>query len=141
MAETPCGKCNRVFVEDNDPRFKSRCRTCKRMALPRPKHRNPSQYKDMNLRNRYGVTLAQFEFLLDSQENACAICGMELNADLSYKGHQAKPVVDHCHSTGNVRGILCNGCNLIIGHAKDCIDRLSQAIVYLKERGATEIER
>lgn len=92
--------------------------------------------RDMNLRSRYGVTLAQFQFLLDTQDYSCAICGMELNAEVSYKGHIGKPVVDHCHTSGDVRGILCNGCNLIIGHAKDDIDRLNRAIVYLKERSA-----
>lgn len=141
MTGTQCGSCQRKFVSEDDSRFKSRCRTCKRIALPKPKVRTPSHHKDMNLRNRYGVTLAQFEFLLDSQEYACAICGMELNADLAYKGQSTKPIVDHCHETGDVRGILCNGCNLIIGHAKDDIDRLSRAIVYLQERSTQETEQ
>lgn len=141
MTGTQCGSCQRKFVSEDDPRFKSRCRTCNRLALPKPKVRTSYDNKDMNLRKRYGVTLAQFEFLLDSQENACAICGMELNADLAYKGQSTKPIVDHCHETGDVRGILCNGCNLIIGHAKDSIDRLRRAIVYLQERNSEETER
>lgn len=137
MVETPCGKCNRKLVADDDTRFKSRCRTCKRMALPERKRRATTAQRDYNLRTRYGVTLEQFYFLLDTQEYSCAICGIELIDEISYKGHNGKPVVDHCHDSGNVRGILCNGCNLIIGHAKDDIDRLKRAIVYLEERGAT----
>lgn len=135
MVETPCGSCKRKLVAEDDPRFKSRCKTCKRFALPERKPRPAYKRREHNLRRRYGVTLEQFEFLLDTQENSCAICGMEFNAELSYRGHDGKPVVDHCHDTGNVRGILCNSCNLIIGHAKDDIGRLEQAIVYLKDRG------
>lgn len=140
MAETPCDSCHRKIVDEDDPRFKSRCKKCKRMALPN-RRVPPHKQRDINMRKRYGVTTEHFEFLLESQDNSCAICGMELNADLSYKGRETKPVVDHCHNTGDVRGILCNSCNLIIGHAKDDIDRLSRAIVYLKERGSSETER
>ena len=42
--------------------------------------------------------------------------------------------LDHCHKTGIARGILCSGCNLALGHAKDDIKRLEGLIVYLKDR-------
>ena len=138
---TKCGSCQRELVDETDSRSKARCKTCGLLAIQRRERYCSVRQRDRNLRKRYGVTADQFSFLLDSQGNSCAICGMELNTDLSYKGRETKPVVDHCHGTGNVRGILCNGCNLIIGHAKDNIDRLRRAIVYLQERSSPETER
>jgi hypothetical protein len=40
--------------------------------------------------------------------------------------------VDHCHTTGAVRGILCHHCNLLLGHAKDAEDTLLSAVTYLR---------
>ena len=51
----------------------------------------------------------------------CPICGSE------------EPlVVDHDHSTQEVRGLICNNCNLVLGHAKDNIETLQNAIAYLQ---------
>jgi hypothetical protein len=59
------------------------------------------------------------------QGGLCIIC----------KTHNAE-VVDHCHSTGVVRGILCKQCNSLLGYAYDNTSILKEAIVYLElERG------
>lgn len=42
--------------------------------------------------------------------------------------------VDHDHETGLIRGLLCHHCNTLLGHAKDSVDVLEAAIVYLKSR-------
>jgi hypothetical protein len=54
------------------------------------------------LMQRYGLTVEQRDRMLAQQGGLCAICAKP----------PAKPVVDHCHGTGTVRGILCHGCNL-----------------------------
>lgn len=46
--------------------------------------------------------------------------------------HKMKLVVDHCHVTGKVRGLLCHNCNRALGLLKDSVDNLSKAIDYLK---------
>jgi len=64
--------------------------------------------------------------LLEEQNNSCAICGInagELNKKLS---------VDHNHETNQVRGLLCNSCNLGLGQFKDSVVFLSYAIEYLE---------
>jgi len=58
---------------------------------------------------------------------ACDICGTEINTQESKTGN-----IDHCHRTGQVRGVLCQSCNYMLGHARDSVETLSLAIKYLK---------
>jgi hypothetical protein len=89
--------------------------------------RNPEPYKKhsrrANLKKNFGITLEQRDALLDRQGGVCAICG-------SHESERALHV-DHCHSTGSVRGILCHRCNTGIGMFRDNIEFLSSAIQYL----------
>lgn len=81
---------------------------------------------DRNLRAKYGITLVEFEAMVLEQGGVCAICH-----EPNYSGKRL--VVDHCHDTGRVRGLLCNGCNGGIGLLKDSVLRLESAINYLKD--------
>lgn len=98
---------------------------------------SPAKRKSECLRSKYGITLEQRDSLLDSQGNACAICGT--NSPPLLKNGIDGWVVDHCHeyerATGGikVRGILCLGCNSTIGMAKDSIEILEKAILYLRK--------
>lgn len=80
-----------------------------------------------NLRNKYNLTVEEFNELLASQDGKCAICRTD-----EWPGNGHRPHVDHCHSTNKVRGALCHDCNLGLGHFKDRIDLLEAAIAYLK---------
>lgn len=71
----------------------------------------------------YGLKPEEYDQILMSQSGLCAICKGSL-ADYS--------VIDHCHATGKVRGVLCSRCNSGIGKFKDSPDILSSAIRYLK---------
>jgi len=48
------------------------------------------------------------------------------------KHHKTKLVVDHCHSTGKIRGLLCHNCNRALGLMQDNVETLQNAIDYLK---------
>ena len=72
----------------------------------------------------YGVSPEQFENMVLAQNGCCAIC-----ADFPSDGVLH---LDHCHRTGEIRGLLCRNCNLALGNMKDDISRLSKAIEYLK---------
>lgn len=76
---------------------------------------------------RYGLTVEQFDALLEQQSGGCAICR---TTTVPTRGNWH---VDHCHETGRVRGILCHGCNVALGHLKDRIDLLEAAIAYLRK--------
>jgi hypothetical protein len=80
----------------------------------------------------YGITEAEYDAMLARQGGCCAICrttdpsgGMKRRADWA---------IDHCHATGQVRGILCSACNLGIGQMGDDPARLQAAAAYLLAR-------
>jgi hypothetical protein len=72
---------------------------------------------------RYGLTLDQFHARAESQDFSCAICGQCVELE-----------IDHCHSAGHVRGLLCCLCNDGLGKFKDDPTRLEAAIAYLARR-------
>jgi len=89
-------------------------------------HNNPSKRRNQRL-SKYGITLEQFNDMLEKQNGKCAVCGYSDTSDTNFF-----PVVDHCHDTGKVRGILCMNCNMGIGKFKDNEIYLYNALVYLK---------
>ncbi|MFK4600457.1 hypothetical protein RKD30_007124 [Streptomyces pristinaespiralis] len=68
--------------------------------------------------------------MLKAQDDGCGIC----DRPFAETGGQIN--VDHCHRTGEVRGLLCRACNLGIGHFDDSIDALQSAITYLQRHAA-----
>ena len=77
---------------------------------------------------QYGITADQYDEMYTNQKGCCKICGMH-----STEVHQEKEFlsVDHCHNTGQVRGLLCDSCNLGLGKFYDSITNLENAIKYL----------
>lgn len=88
------------------------------------------------LRFKYNLTFEQFDNMLVKQEYKCKICNYLL--DFSFKNKKVH--IDHCHTTGKVRGILCGPCNAGLGMLKENINILKNAITYLEnaERNKTE---
>lgn len=81
--------------------------------------------KDDRLSRRYGISLDDFSRMLEEQNNSCWICEIEFPATRSIK-------VDHCHDSGNVRGLLCHLCNTGLGSFQDQTVRLNRAVEYLR---------
>jgi hypothetical protein len=81
------------------------------------------------LRHRFGLEPEGYEALLRSQHRQCAICRMPLGLLV---GSPRSAGVDHNHETGAVRGILCHGCNVGIGHLQDDPLILEAAARYLR---------
>jgi hypothetical protein len=89
-----------------------------------------SQYQQHSRRQkRYGIKPEEYIALWEKQDGKCAICKQEETA--LYKGRQRSLAVDHCHTTGFIRGLLCNACNNGLGRFRDDIKRLQLAIEYL----------
>jgi translation initiation factor 2 beta subunit (eIF-2beta)/eIF-5 len=81
------------------------------------------------LLNRYGITLEQYNELLEKQLHACAIC-KEPESQISW-GKTKRLAVDHCHKTGKVRGLLCQRCNTTLGRYEDDPYVWENFVVYL----------
>lgn len=81
------------------------------------------QAKRHQLRYKYGLSEAEFNIKCEQQENRCKICGTLVNT----------LYVDHCHETGEIRGLLCSKCNTGLGLFNDSITNLHNAINYLKD--------
>lgn len=80
---------------------------------------------------RYGITHDEYYEMLNQQNGVCKICGSEDNN--SERCSSNKLFIDHCHSTGKVRGLLCHKCNQALGYFNDDTDRLQKAIEYLNQ--------
>jgi hypothetical protein len=83
--------------------------------------------RDGELKKAYGITFNQYMEMLACQNNKCAICGVSFEKLKNKQVH-----IDHDHKTNRVRQILCNGCNVGLGHFKDDVEKLESAIRYLK---------
>lgn len=77
------------------------------------------------LKRQYGLTPGEFDAMLIHQLGGCAICGTELR-----RGRK-NAHVDHCHETGQVRGLLCGACNAALGLLKDDLSSLQNAFTYI----------
>jgi hypothetical protein len=103
------------------------CQGCTDVARRRNKlPQNKASQRRSDLKRRYGITPEQYGEMVVSQRGRCAIC--QIQADLQ---------IDHDHSTGAIRGLLCHKCNKVLGLMSDSSERLESALAYL-ERNAKE---
>lgn len=78
------------------------------------------------LKNKYGITEADYDQMFRDQDGKCAICGTS-----DQTGKWQRFGVDHCHHTGQVRSLLCNECNRGMGLLHDSAELLRKAADYL----------
>lgn len=101
----------------------------KRRAIKRAWYAaNPERYKGIQRRHSYGIEPEQYDRMLLAQANKCAICAL----DFTKSDRVTTPHVDHNHTTGAVRGLLCGNCNSGIGKLMDSPDIVSHALDYLR---------
>ena len=94
---------------------------------------NPEKMRAYKLKHRTGLTLEEYDAMLEKQGGVCAICKNTLPKRIKRGGEVKLFCVDHDHKTGENRGLLCDDCNLMLGFAKDRVEILEAAIEYLKE--------
>lgn len=98
----------------------------KRVAYQRAwRAANPDKVAASKRKYNYGITQDKYEEMLSMQNSSCAICA---NIDPGCHGVFS---VDHCHTTGVVRGLLCHSCNVGLGYFRDSKASLQNAIEYL----------
>ena len=106
------------------------CKQCNAERKKTQRQADPLQSRRQAVR-RYGITLLEYDRMLEKQGHVCAICS---NPETKIvRGREAALAVDHCHETGKVRGLLCDRCNRGLGSFDDSSERLINASNYLKE--------
>jgi len=89
--------------------------------------------RERYLKILYNLTPEQYLEMVEEQENLCAICFKPETQITKVTGKVRPLSVDHCHTSGRVRGLLCNTCNQALGLFKDDPVLLSNAINYLSK--------
>ena len=124
----PCTKCGHdlpldQYATDTAGRFgrRSQCRPCK-AAMDR----------DYLMRARFGLTVETYDELLAAQGHRCALCRADKPGGRWPRFH-----VDHCHTTGRVRGLLCRSCNMALGILGDSPEGLLAAYRYVTGEEST----
>lgn len=118
LARGLCEVCYRAQWRAANP---ERERELQRQSNARQYKQDPVKHRRRVQAARYGLTVEEVQAMRWKQDDCCAVCG------------DRKPLqVDHCHSTGKVRAMLCNSCNVALGHAKDDPERLRRLIAYLE---------
>ena len=120
--------CKVCGVSGNEHFYKTvtqlKCKVC--ILEQRAEKRKTPEYQayrfEYNLNYMYGLSLEEYAYMVDSQDNRCGICSIEMDP----------PCVDHCHAEGHVRGLLCHHCNKGIGFFRDDPDTLTKAATYLQ---------
>jgi hypothetical protein len=97
------------------------CVECNRVEMSK----RSEKVRWKRIEKEYGITKAEFQNMVSSQNNKCLICNSCFEVE-------SKIHIDHCHETGFVRGLLCPKCNQGIGLLGDSVEILESAIMYLK---------
>lgn len=106
--EDTCSFCKNVYTKVIHNQLY--CKTCV-----------PTGTKGGELIRKYNISYPQYLEMLNINNGICEICKL-------YKADD----IDHCHISGYLRGLLCHNCNMMLGHAKDNLETLSNAIKYLE---------
>jgi len=83
-----------------------------------------------DLRRKYGITVAQYELILKSQNGVCVICKQP--ETIKYRNKIRRLAVDHNHTTGKIRGLLCFYCNTLLAHVENNPEILKEIPRYLE---------
>jgi len=129
-----CGRCKKhqsinLFAKCKTKKdgLQERCTPCRKEHHQNTKFKRKKPTKEQKrkwLIATYGINQAEFQKMLNKQNNSCAICK-------TTEWGRPSPSIDHCHSTGLVRGLLCNNCNRALGLFKDDKEILKNATKYI----------
>ena len=135
MGEKRCPKCGEIKQHSlfyNNKNAKDNCspycKVCSNLRTTSYARENKETIPSIgySLKRRYGITATEYAQMLENQKYKCKVCG----ADRCSTGRNFS--VDHCHTTGKIRGLLCAHCNMGLGNFKDSTELLQNAINYLK---------
>lgn len=115
------------FYRSNVNYYQKECKACNRERKYRWHKTEEGKRSSANtkLKSRFGITLEQYEEMYLAQNGKCLCCG----ASESTFGHRL--AVDHCHTTGRIRGLLCKDCNVALGYLKEDKQIVENLLAYI----------
>ena len=123
VQEKLCPQCKLTLSSNNfhgnsrtSDGLQTACIRCRQGSKQEWEKQNPHR----KILSRYNLSIQDYQKMLSSQNNKCAICKKV-----------KKLSIDHCHVTGKVRGLLCTGCNTSLGGLGDTVEGLQRALQYL----------
>ena len=114
--------------KDGPSAYAYECKECTKARIREDYKRDPAPTRNRHLKRRYNIDLNDYNVLLEQQGSVCATCGTSEPG-----GRWGMFAVDHCHTTGKVRGLLCKRCNIALGEVGDNISTLQKMIEYLQK--------
>lgn len=123
-AGKPCKNCGSIskYVSTRG------CVKCSAEGTAKYRAQNPEhvkrQSRDYWLKTTYGITEACYAEMVANQNGKCPLCFIDLSRGNAH--------IDHCHATGNVRGVLCAQCNKGLGHFNDAPSVMIRAAAYVE---------
>lgn len=84
-------------------------------------------------KTKYGIGKKEYHSMLKEQKGCCKICKTEKYSKLGQDHNHF--AIDHCHTTGKVRGLLCDACNKALGLLEDNTEYIENALNYIQEQG------
>lgn len=84
------------------------------------------------MKRDYGITLEQYDKMFEQQKGLCVLCGKSETKTHPKTGVLFRLSVDHNHSTGQIRKLLCSRCNLFVGQVENNLDLIKSIIKYLR---------
>ncbi len=116
-----CNKCEETKPITEFSKNRGKCKTCEKLRYKLYRDANKDKVKKSKINQTYGLEPEAYDAMVQSTPH-CPICGSE------------EPlVVDHDHSTSEVRGLICHHCNTGLGLFRDNIESLKNAIKYLEQ--------
>lgn len=125
-------KQNKEKVAINQKRYVLKYRDKVNAYMRKWRSKRRSKVREWQLRSVHKITINEYNQIAKNQNNCCAICGTHQSEFKTYL------CVDHDHRNNFKRGLLCKPCNLILGNAKDSVNILRNAIIYLESRASCE---
>lgn len=102
-------------------------------ANRRYRQKYPNKKREERLKREFGITLVVYQQMFNEQNGCCKICYKPETRSVAKSGKINDLAVDHCHTTGKIRGLLCGKCNTAIGLLNEDENILNNCIEYLKK--------
>lgn len=138
MASKYCCRCSQTKSKKDFHKDASRkdghypyCKPCRKEFCQNSYYDNPIRQRHRAVKYKYGISFKELRLKAQNQNYKCTICTKDFKKEFEDYNHKFIHV-DHCHSSGKVRDLLCQDCNHLLGNAKDNTSILQNAINYLQ---------